>query len=294
LTGTFSQLAKRDLPPLLPIPDSITNELLPGLPIKAQEATKYGISYAPYNHDGTCKSQDGINSDLDKLRPWGFVRIYGVDCNQTRKVVNAARERNLRVFAGVYDLQNFPQSLDPIIEAAAGDWSTFHTINVGNELVNKGTNPWDVINALHTARAKLRAAGYQGPVVTVDTFSVLLRHPELCHASDYCAANCHAFFDANQIPINAGEYTLNQANAISAAAGGKRTVITEAGWPHGGKSNGRAVPDTVNQWTAILMLANAFKHRHEDLILFSAFDDLWKRDGPGTFGAEKYWGLLKH
>ncbi|KAF7588305.1 serine palmitoyltransferase component [Aspergillus hancockii] len=290
----FSQLAKRDLPPLLSIPDAITNELLPDLPIKAQDVTKYGISYAPYNDDGTCKSQDGVNSDLDKLKPWAFVRIYGVDCDQTRKVVKAARERNLRVFAGVYDLQNFPASLDHIIEAAAGDWSIFHTINIGNELVNKGHYSWEVFNAVHTARDKLRAAGYQGPVVTVDTFSVLLRHPELCDASDYCAANCHAFFDANQTPLNAGEYTLNQANAISAAAGGKRTVITEAGWPHAGQSNGKAAPNIVNQWTAILTLANAFQHRRDDLILFSAFDDPWKQDGSGTFGAEKYWGLLKH
>ncbi|KAE8379631.1 glycoside hydrolase superfamily [Aspergillus bertholletiae] len=278
------------LPPLLPLPDPVTHNLVPSLPREGG----YGISYAPYNDDGTCRSLDGINKDLDKISAWySYVRIYGVDCDQVQNVVSAARRHNIRVFAGVFDLQDFPNSLDHIISAAAGDWSTFHTINIGNELVNKGQNPQDVVNAVHTARAKLRAAGYQGPVVTVDTFSVLLKHPQLCEASDYCAANCHAFFDANKIPDHAGSYALEQANRISAAAGGKRTVITESGWPYRGEANGKAVPSPWNQAVAIYSLQYSFRNRKEDLVLFSAFDDLWKQDGPGTYGAEKFWGITK-
>ncbi|KAE8356890.1 glycoside hydrolase superfamily [Aspergillus coremiiformis] len=284
------------LPPLMPISDPFTNVLLPGVPMTRQADERSGISYAPYNADGTCRSRDDISKDMDKMNLsglYGFVRIYGVDCDQTRNVIDAARQRNLRVFAGVYDLQGFPNSLDHIINAARGDWSVFHTISIGNELVNKGTNPQDVVNAVHTARAKLRDAGYQGPVVTVDTFSVLLRHPQLCKASDYCAANCHAFFDATQPAENAGKYAVKQANRISAAAGGKRTVITESGWPHHGQANANAIPSPRNQITAHSDLHDAFRHRKGDLVMFSAFDDLWKQDGPGTFGAEKYWGILE-
>ncbi|PLB50235.1 serine palmitoyltransferase [Aspergillus steynii IBT 23096] len=278
-----------------PPPASGTNVPSPDSPISLSPAAqdRFGVTYAPFNDDSTCKSQDQVNQDMDKIaRLYSFVRIYGVDCDQTRKVVQAARERNIRVFAGVFDLQNFPASLDEIIRVAAGDWSTFHSINIGNELVNKGQNSVsDVVNAVNTARRILRSAGYQGPVVTVDTFSVLLNHPELCHVSDYCAANCHAFFDANMTPDRAGAYALEQSQRISAAAGGKHTVITESGWPHHGHPNGRAVPSRENQYTAIITLSNSFGRRYNDLIFHSAFDDLWKQDTPDSFGAEKYWGL---
>ncbi|KAB8234065.1 putative cell wall glucanase (Scw4) [Aspergillus alliaceus] len=280
------------LPPLTPIPDPQTNELLPGFPSNTRVPTPFGIAYAPYNGDGTCRSRDGIFEDMEKMNNHGYVRIYGVDCDQTRHVVDAARQYGMKVFAGVYDLQDFPDSLDLIINAASGDWSVIHSVSIGNELVNKGQNPQDVVDAVHTARAKLRAAGYQGPVVIVDTFSILLRHPELCEASDFCAANCHAFFDANQVPENAGNYVLQQANRISAAADGKRTMITESGWPHSGQANGNAVPSTPNQLKALWSLYDAFWQRQDDLILFSSFDDMWKTDGPGTYGAEKFWGIL--
>ncbi|CAI7661358.1 unnamed protein product [Penicillium discolor] len=257
----------------------------------------FGISYSPYKADRTCKNQEEVNKDLDRVSEYSFIRIYGTDCDQTRTVTNAARRHNMRVFAGVYDLNGFPGSLDTFADAVAGpdgkkDWSIFHTIAVGNELVNGGTNSAsDVVSAVQTARSVLRAQGYTGPVVTVDTFSVLLDHPELCHVSDYCAANCHAFFDATQRPAGAGAYALEQARSISERAGGKRTMITESGWPHAGDSNGGAIPSVDNQQVAIASLRKSFDHRREDLVLFTAFDDLWKDDNMYTFNAEKFWGI---
>lgn len=205
----------------------------------------------------------------------------------------------MQVFAGVYDLENFPESLKAFNDAATlldgkKDWSVFHTIAIGNELVNSGmAAPADVIRAVNEARTMLRKEGYQGPIVTVDTFSVLLKHPELCIASDYCAANCHAFFDASQHPYNAGPYVLEQAHAVSAAAGGKRTIITESGWPHAGQSNGAAVPSPENQRVAIDSIRRSFAHREDDLVLFTAYDDLWKQDNRYTFNAERFWGIYQ-
>lgn len=262
------------------------------------EAGGFGISYSPYRADRTCKNQEEVNKDLDGLSHYSFIRIYGTDCDQTKTVSHAARQRNMRVFAGIYDLTDFPNSLSAFHEAApAGpdgkkDWSTFHTIAIGNELVNGGTNnPAEVVHAVNQARSILRSQGYKGPVVTVDTFSVLLDHPELCDASDYCAANCHAFFDASQSPGGAGAYVLEQARSISAAANGKHTMITESGWPHAGDANGGAVPSVENQRVAVEGLRRSFGHRKDDLVLFTAFDDLWKDDNRFTFNAEKFWGI---
>ncbi|KAF7713564.1 Cell surface mannoprotein [Penicillium ucsense] len=258
---------------------------------------QFGISYSPYHADRSCKSQEEVNRDLDRLGDYPFVRIYGTDCDQTVKVARAVRQRKKQVFAGVYDLADLPQTLQQYRNAATlpdgrRDWSIFHTISIGNELVNSGmASPADVIGALNQARTILRKDGYQGPIVTVDTFSVLLKHPELCKASDYCAANCHAFFDATQHASTAGPYVLEQAHAVSAAAGGKRTMITESGWPHGGNPNGVAVPSPENQRSAIESIRRSFAHREGDLVLFTAYDDLWKKDNQYTFNAERFWGI---
>ena len=238
-----------------------------------------------------------MTQDLAKLSEYSFVRIYGTDCDQTKTVATAARQHRMQVFAGIYDLTGFPDSLQPFHDAAKDsngkeDWSVFHTIAIGNELVNGGHSaPSDVTGAVTQARTILRGQGYKGPVVTVDTFSVLLKHPELCKVSDYCAANCHAFFDATEQPHNAGPYALEQAHSVSAAAGGKHTMITESGWPHAGEANGAAIPSPENQRVAVESLRRSFAHRGDDLILFTAFDDLWKDDNRWTFNAERFWGM---
>ena len=268
----------------------------PGVPHEDAHR-QFGISYSPYRADRSCKTLAQVNQDLGKLSEYSFVRIYGTDCGQTKLVATAARQHKMQVFAGIYDLTDFPKSLQSFSDAATGangqkDWSVFHTIAIGNELVNGGTHsPAEVAAAVQEARTFLRSQGYNGPVVTVDTFSVLLKHPELCIVSDYCAANCHAFFDATQQPHNAGPYALEQAHSVSAAAGGKRTIITESGWPHGGQANGAAVPSPENQRVAIESIRRSFAHRGDDLVLFTAFDDLWKDDNQYTFNAERFWGI---
>jgi len=289
------QPPKLPLPPLPQLPGHLLQPHPPHSPDPAPHR-QFGISYSPYRANRACKSQAEINKDLDQLSEYKYIRIYGTDCDQTRLVTNAARKRNMKVFAGVYDLTGFPSSLESFSKAATGpegkkDWSIFHTIAIGNELVNGGVaSPEDVVHAVNQARSILRGQGYHGPVVTVDTFSILLKHPELCKASDYCAANCHAFFDATQHPHNAGPYALEQAHSISQAAG-KHTIITESGWPHAGQSNGAAVPSPENQRVAIESLRKSFAHRSDDLVLFTAFDDLWKDDNRWTFNAERFWGI---
>ncbi|KAH8701857.1 putative cell wall glucanase [Talaromyces proteolyticus] len=252
---------------------------------------KHGISYSPYNADSTCKGQDQVNDDINSLRQFSLVRIYGVDCDQVKTVTRAARQNQMQVFAGVFNVDSLQNDLQKIIDAADGDWSTFHTVSIGNELVNRAQNsPEQIVQLVNTARDTLRQAGYHGPVVTVDTFNQIIEHPELCEASDYCAANCHAFFDSTQTADTAGPYVLEQARLVSEAVGGsKKVIITESGWPSAGVPNGNAIPSRPNQEVALKSLRENFPHG--GLILFSAFDDKWKADNEGTFGTEKFWGI---
>ena len=218
-----------------------------------------------------------------------MIRIYGTDCDQTATVLTAVKAKGMKLFAGVYDVNNLNAEVQQIVNAANGDWSNFHTVSIGNEGVNNGAYSVDqVVSAIGTARSTLQAAGYTGNVVTVDTFVAMIANPELCQASDYAAAICHPFFDGGVSAEDAGQFVLGQAQRVSEACGGKDTMITETGWPSDGETNGKAVPSQDNQVAAVNSIRTAFSN---NVVLFSAFNDKWKQNNPSTFGAEQYWGI---
>lgn len=324
--GALSTPAAADAPPSpsLPAEEATAQSSGPALPIHQLEAVPapvpepaqvpppapgspsagLGICYSPYNADGTCKTQDQVDSDIRTISESGYhtVRLYGVDCNQIQTVTTAASAYKMRIFAGLLSTSDVAGDLASMISQVNNhfDPDVITTVSIGNELVDTGkAGPGDVVAALGMAREILREAGYQGAVVTVDTFNALIKHPELCAASDYCAANAHAFFDGTVEPDGAGEWVVKQVGRISDAAAGagaiqgrddgrsKKVVITESGWPHAGASNGAAVPSPENQARALDSIRAAF---HDDLFIFSAFDDKWK--DPGAFGVEKNWGII--
>ena len=111
---------------------------------------------------------------------------------------------------------------------------------------------------------------------------------ELCTASDFCAINCHAFFDGNTLPEESGTFVKKWQNLISEAAGGKTTIITESGWPHQGSPNNKAIPSPENQAAAIASLKAAFGGG-SNLVLYNSFNDLWKSNSADTFESVFSW-----
>ncbi|EFQ97356.1 hypothetical protein MGYG_00395 [Nannizzia gypsea CBS 118893] len=253
----------------------------------------FGICYAPYTAAGKCKTQDQVNVDFAKLNEYGIVRSYGIDCNQIAMMLSAAKIYNKKVMLGLFTIQNIDSELNIFLAAAKNNWSYIYAVAIGNEVVNTGKSSADALaNAVNHSRAVLRSNGYNGPVVAVDTVNAMVAHPEICHASDFCAVNIHPFFDPHTSAAEAGQFVREQSKAVSNAVhGAKRVIVTETGWPHGGYGNGEALPSRENQRIAIESLKQAYKDTNGELMLFSAFDDPWKVDGPNTFGAEKYWGM---
>jgi len=216
------------------------------------------ISYTPYNADNSCKSTQQVATDLQQATPYEVIRLYGTDCNQVANVI-AATNGKVNLFLGIFDINSTQSEVSIISSAVKGKWNLVNTVSVGNEMVNSGSaSAGQVVGAIGTAKAALKAAGYSGPVVTVDTMMAMKNNIELCTASDFCAINCHAFFDGNTLPHGAGDFVKNWAQQISQAAGGKTTVITESGWPTQGSTNNKAVPSQENHETAISSLKASF------------------------------------
>ncbi|MCJ1289192.1 hypothetical protein MMC34_000724 [Xylographa carneopallida] len=247
-----------------------------------------GLSYSPYNKDNSCKGPEAVATDLAGVKGFDVVRLYGVDCNQIANVV--AAKTGMKLFIGIFDINSIESEVQTITSAIKGDWSLVQTVSVGNELVNSGgASVGEVVAAIGTARTLLKAAGYTGPVVTVDTMVAMQANPELCTASDFCAINCHAFFDSNTQASGAGAFVQGWIEKVSQAANGKLTIVTESGWPAQGQPNGAAVPSPQNQQAALSSIQSTIS---SNVILYSAFNTLWKTNSAATFGAEQYWGMF--
>ncbi|KAJ2967709.1 hypothetical protein NUW58_g10387 [Xylaria curta] len=199
-----------------------------------------------------------------------------------------------KLFLGIFDINDVDSAVATMAASLNHNWSIVDTVSVGNELVNNGgATVGQSLAALAKARSSLRAAGYQGPVVVVDTFVAVLAHPELCDQSDYCAVNVHPFFDPNTDAPEAGKFVNSITKNIRSklADSNKRIVVTETGWPWQGQANGIAIPGLDHQSTAISSIKGAFSSNAADVFLFTAFNDLWKKAEAGTFMAEQFWGM---
>lgn len=249
-----------------------------------------GITYSPYL-PGSCKSAGQVKSEIARLSGFDIIRIYGVDCDQVSNVLAALRPGQ-KIMLGIFDMAAIESGLATINSAVAPyGWSVVHSIVIGNELVNNGAASVSQIAAyLSRARSALSGYGYSGPVVSVDTFIAVINNPGLCSLSDYIAVNAHAFFDSTTSAAQAGSWVQDQISRVSAACASvgvqKQVLITETGWPSQGDSNGAAVPSKSNQQAAVAAIKAA---AGSSCVLFNAFNDLWKDDGP--FNAEKYWGI---
>ncbi|GCE97640.1 glycoside hydrolase, 17 [Zygosaccharomyces mellis] len=249
-----------------------------------------GITYTPYNSDGSCKSTSQVKSDLEQLEGYPVLRLYGTDCNQVANVLQAKSDSQ-KVFLGIYYVDNISDGVQTISDAVKqyGSWDDVVTVSVGNELVNGGQAvPSQVGKYIDEGRSQLQSAGYNGDVVSVDTFIAVINNPELCKYSDYMAVNAHAFFDKATPAEKAGSWLLQQIQRVYEACNGQKNVIVvESGWPSQGEIYGEAVPSKSNQKAAIEDIANVCG---DDTYVFTAFNDLWKPDG--AYGVEKWFGVM--
>lgn len=259
-------------------------------PTSGGSAGAKGITYSPYNADGTCKDLAAVKLDLAKISDYGIIRLYGVDCLQVENVLQA-KGSSQKIFAGIYFVDAISAGISTLASAVSlyGSWDDIYTVSIGNELVNGGQASVSQVGSyVSEGRSALTAAGYTGPVVSVDTFIATINNPGLCEFSDYIAVNAHAFFDGGVTADNAGEWVLQQIQRVWTACGSSKSVlITESGWPSQGETNGQCVPSESNQAAAISSIKSACG---DDVLLFNAFNDLWK--APGAYNAEQYWGIL--
>jgi len=159
---------------------------------------------------------------------------------------------------------------------------------VGNEVLYREEMPEaDLIACIDRVRHALPDI----PVGYVDAYYEFADRPKLTEACDVILANCYPYWEGCHIDYSL-LYMKQMYFQAKQAAGDKKVIITETGWPSEGDPLGVAEPGYEN---ALQYFINAQKWTRAEgieLFYFSAFDEGWKVGSEGSVGA--FWGLWDH
>ena len=326
---------------------------LPPIGPPTRDSNQWAIVYYPYTASSSCKPASTIRSDIASISANGFttIRLHASDCNALQTVGSAALLHGIRMIVGIQidedsgidelahaqvdELIGWATSLhlsSPRSPAASSStangtvssqegngWSLIELLTIGEETIyNSPTTsplyPHHLTSFIQSTRLRLRAAGYTGPITTIEPIPTLHEHREtLCPALDIPASNIHPFFVDSVAAGDAGAYVSHALSILSDICAGIpgprpgsdepswpassssssddgavvmiRALNLETGWPHKGRANGRASPGRVEQMVAVAGIMKAAGRRS---VVLGWGDDEWKDEGE--WGVEGGWG----
>lgn len=253
------------------------------------DAGTHGLCFSAYvegQSPGTQLEPGQIRERMDILKP--FTRwVRSFSCTEGNELIPAiAREKGLKTLVGAWlseDKDLNEKEIEGIIGVAKRGEADL--IAVGNEvLYRKELSEEELIEYINRVKAAVPGI----PVGYVDAYYEFSNRPTLTAACDVIYANCYPFWEGCPFEYSL-LYMKDMYRRAVAAAGGKRVIISETGWPNRGTAFEGSVPSTEN---AIKYFINAQKWSHEEgieIFYFSSFDESWKVGAEGDVGA--YWGI---
>src|SRR3954470_18590500 len=82
----------------------------PSIAVNIDSTDVLGIAYDAFTPPGvTCKSESAIISNIKQLLNYGYksVRLYGVDCGQSRLAIQAIEGTSKRVWLSIWSVPNW-------------------------------------------------------------------------------------------------------------------------------------------------------------------------------------------
>ena len=268
---------------------SIIREELTAIFFKILNEGIHGISFSAYlegQSPGSVISKKQVRSRMAILKPYiKWVRSFS--CTEgNEQIPRIAVENGLKTMVGVWlddDRENNERELAGAIEVARAGHAGI--LAVGNEVLLRGDLPEDeLIDYINRAKQAVPDVdvGY------VDAYFKFVDHPRVTEACDVILANCYPFWESCPAEY-ALLYMKDMYRRAVQAAGGKKVIISETGWPDTGTPEGGAVPSVEN---ALKYFINTYQWAEEEgieVFYFSSFDETWKVEKEGDVGA--YWGL---
>ncbi|OLY81237.1 putative family 17 glucosidase SCW10 [Smittium mucronatum] len=244
----------------------------------------WGLTYSPYNTDGSCPNYNKVESDMITLSSVTTrIRLYSTDCDQLLNVVKAISQKslNIDVYAGIW-ISNGDERMNNEIDTLISVMKTYGSdrikgISIGNEEIFKGTmSDTDLVKKLQAARSKINSAGFTNiPIYLTDTDANYSK--KMADASDLLQLNIYTIFDSNFTSMDDSVNSVfdRVANAKARLGSNKPVRIGETGYASSG-SAGVQSGSQESQIEYAKKLRCKSSENGLEYFFFEAKDALWK------------------
>ena len=249
----------------------------------------HGISFSAYEEGqspGDQLSREQISKRMAVLQP-NISWIRSFSCVQGNELIpQVAKSMGIKTLVGAWlgdDLDKNEEEIAGLISLAKQGYVDICA--VGNEVLYRDDlseqQLLDYIQRVKDAVPEL-------PVGYVDAYYEFEDRPAITEICDVILANCYPFWEGCSIEYSL-LYMKDMYRRTVAAAGDKKVIISETGWPNRGRSFHGAVPSDENAMRYFVNAQQWAETDNIDIFYFSSFDESWKIDAEGDVGA--YWGL---
>lgn len=250
----------------------------------------HGLCFSPYvegQETGDLLSEAQIRRRMEVIMPhteW----IRSFSCTEGNELIpRIAHEKGLKTMVGAWisgDRERNEREIAALAELAKE--GVVDIAAVGNEvLLRNELSEQEVVGYLRQIRALLPN---HIPVGYVDAYYHFLEKPLLVDACDVILINCYPFWEGANSD-HALLFVQQMYELTKQAAGGKKVIIAETGWPSDGQRVLEAQPSAENAMKYFINVQQWAGKENVDLFYFSSFDESWKVYHEGDVGAR--WGL---
>jgi glucan 1,3-beta-glucosidase len=249
----------------------------------------HGIGFSAYEEGqepGDELSLEQVQRRMAILKP-SIKWVRSFSCLQGNELIpQVAKDMGIKTLVGAWlsdDLEKNEQEIEGLIKLAKQGYVDIAA--VGNEvLYRKDLTEEQLLDYIQ----RVKDAIPEIPVGYVDAYYEFEDRPAITEICDVILANCYPFWEGCAIEYSL-LYMKDMYRRTQVAAGDKRVIITETGWPNQGEKFYGAEPSQEN---AIRYFLNTQHWAHSDdieIFYFSSFDESWKVGAEGDVGA--FWGL---
>jgi exo-beta-1,3-glucanase (GH17 family) len=261
----------------------------------------HGVNFSPIldgQNENTPISQTQLEQRMGLVKDHThWVRTFGAS-NGLENAGAVAHKLGLKIAMGAWISNNLATNETEINNLiAAANRGEADMLIVGSETVlraENGTTPFPgaeakIIEYLNRVKNAVPASL---PVTYADTYNTLLNHPNLVAACrDVLFVNYYPYWEG--VRVDKAMLDLNYKHEkVVAIAGGKKVIVSEAGWPSAGAKLGEALPSLDNASWYFLDFVSWARSKNIEYFYFEAFNSVWKSHNPQLPAVESHWGIL--